>query len=107
MWETYPSPGGGKSGRRGGSNGATPARKPASPAVNALCRGGYRLGLERRAQHLVDRHREAELHRLTDFLGHVVDVAAVSLREHHLGQTCGVRREHLLLDAADRQDAAL
>ena len=40
-------------------------------------------------------------------LGHVVEVAAVALGQDHVGQPGRVRGEHLLLEPADRQHAAL
>ena len=63
--------------------------------------------LERYAEHLVDRHREVELHRVTHLCGNVIQVAPVALREDHVGESRRMRRQHLLLDAADRQHPAL
>ena len=50
---------------------------------------------------------EVEDHLLADPLGHVVEVGAVALRQHDLGQAHPVGGEHLLLDAADRQHLTL
>jgi len=48
---------------------------------------------------------EAEL--LAHLLRHVVQVGPVALRQDHVGEPGGVRREHLLLEPADRQHPAL
>ena len=40
-------------------------------------------------------------------LGHVVEIGAVALRQHDLGEAGAMRGEHLLLHAADRQHASL
>src|SRR4051794_7499149 len=63
--------------------------------------------LERDVEHLADGHDRVEGHLLADVRGHVVEVAAVALGEDHVGQSGRVRGEHLLLQAADRQHAAL
>ena len=48
-----------------------------------------------------------ERHRLADVRRDVVEVGAVPLGEDDVGQAGRVRGEHLLLQAADREDAAL
>ena len=45
--------------------------------------------------------------RVADVLRDVVEVAAVALGQDHVGQPGRVGGEHLLLEPADRQDAAL
>src|SRR4030088_468995 len=66
-----------------------------------------RRRLEREVEYFVDAHHRVEAHLLAYLLGDVVEVAAVALRQDHVGQTRGVRRERLLLEPADRQHAAL
>src|SRR5581483_3910939 len=63
--------------------------------------------LKRVLQHLVDRHREVEAHRLAHFLRHIIEIAAVALGQDHRGQSRGVSCEHLLLDPADGEHATL
>jgi hypothetical protein len=46
-------------------------------------------------------------HLLPHVLRHVVEVAAVALGQDHIGQARRVGRQHLLLEPADRQHAAL
>ena len=48
-----------------------------------------------------------ERERVADVGRDVVEVGAVALGDDHLGEAGGVRGEHLLLQAADREDAAL
>ena len=99
--------------------GCTDARAPpagrrpeeAAPGVRwadqaASARGRARR-LERDVEHLADGHDRVEGHLLADVRGHVVEVAAVALGEDHVGEARGVGGEHLLLQAADRQHAAL
>src|SRR5438876_8481555 len=64
-------------------------------------------GLQRPVQYLLDGHHRVEGHLATYLLGNLVQVAAVALRQDHVGQTGGMRRQRLLLEAADRQHAAL
>ncbi len=52
-----------------------------------LCgRRGSPLRLERQLEDLADRHHRVEGHLLADLFGHVVQVAAVSLGDDHVGQ---------------------
>ena len=44
---------------------------------------------------------------VADLRRDVVEVGAVALREDHVGEPGRVRREHLLLEPADREHAAL
>ena len=66
-----------------------------------------RLRLQRQVEHLVDRHHRVEGHRVADLLRHVVEVAAVALGQDHVGEPGRVGGQHLLLEPADRQHAAL
>src|SRR5205823_3350990 len=63
--------------------------------------------LERQLEHLADRHDRMEGHLLADVLGYVLEVPAVAFGQDHVGQPGCVRRQHLLLEPADRQHAAL
>src|SRR5215207_6998767 len=47
------------------------------------------------------------MHPLANVLGHVLQVAAVSLGQDHLGQARGVGRQDLLLQASDREHSSL
>src|SRR5438874_2743752 len=81
------------------------ASRPASGRRYGLKRLATRLGkrcrrggrLEGEVQDLADRHHRVEGHLLPYILGHVVQIGAVSLRQDHVGQSGGVRRQHLLL----------
>src|SRR5438552_1234199 len=63
--------------------------------------------LQGAVEDLLDGHHRVEGHLLTDLLGDLVQVAAVALRQAHVGQARGVRGQRLLLKAADRQHATL
>src|SRR6185503_2469298 len=69
--------------------------------------GLHRRLLEREPEHLVDRHHRMERNLLAHVFGDVLEVGAVSLRDDDVGDACRMRGEHLLLEAADRQYAAL
>ena len=86
-----------------------PARTRFCTAIRFSCQrlGGLGGGLQRLLEHLADGHDRVERHRLADVVGDVVEVAAVALGQDHVGQPRGVRGEHLLLEPADRQHAAL
>src|SRR3954469_16867150 len=74
------------------------------------CLGGERRGarrLEGDLEHLPDRHDGVEGHLLAHVGGDVVEVPAVALGQDHVGEPGRVGGEHLLLQPADRQHAAL
>ena len=75
--------------------------------AQAASLGAVAAGSERRVEHLADAHDRVERHRLADVGGDVVEVAAVALGQDHLGDAGRVRGEHLLLEPADREHAAL
>src|SRR5438093_11253380 len=62
---------------------------------------------ERDPKHIPDVVGQVEGHLLPDLLRYVVQVALVPVWQHDLRQPRTVRREHLLLHAADREDTAL
>src|SRR5437764_13834041 len=63
--------------------------------------------LQRPVEYLLDGHHRVEGHLLTYLLRNLVQVAAVALRQDHVGQTRGVRGQRLLLQTADRQHSPL
>src|ERR1019366_4523660 len=65
------------------------------------------LDREGRAQHVGDGPGEVECHGATYLFGNVFEVWAIALGQDYLGQTCPMRRQDLLLHAANRQDPAL
>src|SRR5438067_4977173 len=88
-----------------------PFRTSGYDADWGLGRFGFRLrrrrGLQRVLQNVLDSRGQVEGHRLAHALGDVVDVLLVALREDDFLETHAVSREHLLLDAADRQHQSL
>src|ERR1700676_4590712 len=64
-------------------------------------------GLQCAVEDLLDGHHRMEGHLLADLLGNVVQVAAVALGQDHVGQACCMSGERLLLEPADRRNAAL
>src|ERR1700722_12399341 len=62
-----------------------------------------RLRLQRRRHRFLDSFEPDELHLAARDLGNVVVVAAVACWQHDALDAGGVRRDDLLLDAADRQ----
>src|SRR5215475_7124560 len=64
-----------------------------------------RGGLERQLEYLADQHHRMEGNLIPHVLGDVVEVAAVALRDDHVGDPGRVCGEHLLLQSADGQHA--
>ena len=75
---------------------------------------GLAVGRESRAdrfgqgdlEHLVHRVHHVQLERIEDGLGNVRQILLIVLRQDDRLQTRAVRRQHLLLDAADREHLA-
>src|SRR4051794_10191312 len=97
----------------GRARGPPPARPGAGrwrAGRGGACLGGERRGarrLEGDLEHLPDRHDGVEGHLLAHVGGDVVEVPAVALGQDHVGEPGRVGGEHLLLQPADRQHAAL
>src|SRR6266540_315880 len=75
--------------------------------LGGLAAGGRLIRGERQVEHLPDLVRQVEGHLVAHRLWHVVEVAAVAARQDDLLEAGPVGGQHLLLDAADRQDASL
>src|SRR5438876_2914177 len=68
-------------------------------------RGGHvRSGQQRRLEHLVDRFHELDVDRVDDLLRYIDEILLVLLRHEEDLDPGAVRREQLLLHAADGQD---
>src|SRR6266513_5187500 len=65
------------------------------------------LRLEGEVDYLADRHDRVERELLPDGLGDVIQIASVPLGHDYVGDAGRVRREDLLLEAADRQHPSL
>src|SRR3954451_6259901 len=86
-----------------GRPGSFGGRPPKALGNRRACRGR----LEGEVEDLADRHDRVERHLLTYILGQIVQIWAVALRQDHVGEPGGMRREHLLLEPADRQHSPL
>src|SRR5207248_3221350 len=84
------------------------ARQP-DPREATCGSGGRaeRCRLQGDSEHLVDGHREVEVHRVANLLGDIVEIPSVALRKHDIGETGSMGGQHLLLDATDRQNPTL
>src|SRR3954453_16686398 len=95
-------------GRGASGSGRCNSRGSGSDAPNLRNRRGACRGwLEGEVEDLADRHDRVERHLLTYILGQIVQIWAVALRQDHVGEPGGMRREHLLLEPADRQHSPL
>src|SRR5207253_2097951 len=81
-----------------------------APDARTLLDGGRRAlarrALERLVEHLVHRLDEAELERAAHVFRDVLEVRLVAARQDHGFHSGTLGRQHLLLDAADRQHLA-
>src|SRR6185437_7071717 len=73
------------------------ARRTSSGTGGHLRQRGIERGLQREIENLVHGHDRVEAHLLADLGGDVVEVAAVALGQHHVGEPGRVGGQHLLL----------
>src|SRR4051794_33482518 len=90
-----------------------PSGRPGSASASRLKvpplgnRGRRRSRLQCQVENFANRHDWMEVHLIADIFGEVVQVGPVALGQDHVREPCGVRRQHLLLEATDRQHTAL
>src|SRR5689334_3936981 len=90
------------------SPGCSRVRTQSCRSSSRPTRLGRALGLRLQGgrHRLVDLLQPDELHMSTDVVRDLLDILAIARRQHDPRNTGAGRRDHLLLDAADRQNEA-
>jgi len=74
---------------------------------SAQCRFRHRDRFQGYCKYLVDRCHDVEMHPVPHFGGHVLEIVLIALRHDHVGQSGGMRSQHFLFEAANRQRPSL